>query len=190
MKAEKAVSNPVSLGNGARFIFAVKIPATSRDSSITSPKSLLVSPPSISPANPISDIKTETSKYLFGLEAKFSEKKHFESIKSESDVKMELPSYDSKESLTELYSETKYSESKDFLAQKVPKEKFMDYTDSKFEVKECKRASSEEKESSDEKYAKFDDTITSGFVPAFNNPVYPNSTQFTGFTSVIGEAFH
>lgn len=53
--------------------------------------------------------------------------------------------------------------------------------------KEIKRASSEEKEeSSDEKFPKFDDSIMNSFIPPFNNPVYPNSTQYGGYSSVIG----
>lgn len=87
--------------------------------------------------------------------------------------------------------EAKFSESKEYILHKIsPKDDFEDikYPERRFAKDEIKSEESEEKEDTpEEKYSRFDDSITSSFIPPFNNPVYPNSTQYTGYTSVIGK---
>lgn len=161
--------------------------------------------------NKFSEIKfSETIKFSEDKfsETKFSDTSKFSEISkfTETTKFLDTPSEDTKletklvepENLSETkpkdtsldssppeFTEIKYSDSKDYVLHKIsPKDNFEEKS---LEVKnvEFKRSDSEEKEDiSEEKFSRLDDS----FIPPFNNPVYPNSAQYTGYTSVIGES--
>lgn len=189
--------------------------STSRDSSTTSPKSLLVSSPRLSPASIKSDIKTETTKYLLSLESKFSEMKYDKpkfSIEEENEVKFTEISTklfdkdindDQKETLItetviemDTVTETKFSDTSEYKLHKIsPKEDFDSTSDVKFNIESTESSNFVEKVEKEEPKEEIEDQddfsedkLEDNFIPPFNNPVYPNSTQYTGYSSVIGKS--
>lgn len=140
--------------------------------------------------------KFEESKYYetkYNVEPKFepkcSETIIFDPVIEPKFTESYCEKYTTESNLSDnLIQETKFSSSPSFVLHKISLKKVFDKFDSNFEARELKRNKSEDKEDvPEEKYPRFDDNISSSFIPPFNNPVYPNSTQFTGFTSVIGK---